>query len=81
MTLFQYIGKLQRGIANLADELREQQSTIDQVEELLRLLAPSMAMLEGKKEVLTEKMGELLRAYEKAGGSKYLKEAEKNDQT
>jgi len=31
MTLFDYIGKLQRGIANLADELREQQSTIDRM--------------------------------------------------
>lgn len=79
MTLFQYIGILQRGIANLADELREQQEALDRAEELLRLLAPSMSMLDGKREILTEKMGELLRSYEKAGGSKYLKEAEKNE--
>jgi len=31
MTLHDYIGKLQRGIANLADELREQQATIDRM--------------------------------------------------
>ena len=78
MTLFNYIGKLQRGIVNMADELRAQQEALDRAEELMRLLAPSMSLLDGKREILTENMGELLRAYEKAGGTKYLKEAEKN---
>jgi len=87
MTMDEYLKKLQRSLDNVLEENKAQQETIsalqeklDHTDELMRLLVPSMALLDGSKDTLTEKMGELLRAYERAGGSKYLKE-EEDDQT
>lgn len=85
MTMDEYLKKLQRSLDNVLEENKTQQETIstqqeklDHTDELMRLLAPSMSLLDGSRETLTEKMGKLLRAYERAGGTKHLKEEEDN---
>lgn len=78
MTMDEYLKKLQRSLDNVLDENKALQEKLDHTDELMRLLAPSMVLLDGSRETLTEKMGELLRAYERAGGSRYLKEEEDN---
>lgn len=52
--------------------IEEQAETISHADEFMRLLAPSMALLNGHKDTLAEKSAELLRAYVMAGGKKYL---------
>lgn len=73
MTLHDYIGKLQRGIANLSDELREQQATIDRMTPVYDYACRLAELWDTRYDTLPSNNQEMVRLAKKS------KEAERNE--
>lgn len=68
----EYRTRTEARLDSLLAVIEEQNQQLATADEFMRLLAPSMALLNGHKDTLAEKSAELLRAYVMAGGKQYL---------
>ena len=74
----EYRTRTEKRLDSLLAVIEEQNQQITAADEFMRLVAPSMALLDGHKDTLAEKSAELLRAYVMAGGKKYLEGEKKS---